>query len=180
MRSLTEEETSVFFAKLSKYIGKNIQHLIERPDGVWCFRFHNDRVYYVNEEVLREASKASRDELLCVGTCFGKFTKSRKFRLHVTCLDYLAKYAEYKLWVKPSSEMSYLYGNHVLKAGLGRITENTPKYQGVVVFSMSNVPLGFATTAHSTQECRKVDPTAIVAFNQTDVGEYLRDEESLL
>ena len=49
---------------------------------------------------------------------------------------------QHKIWVKPSSEMSYLYGKHILKAGLGRITENTPKYQGVVVFSMNDVPLG--------------------------------------
>jgi 60S ribosome subunit biogenesis protein NIP7 len=76
--------------------------------------------------------------------------------------------------------MSYLYGNHVLKAGLGRITENTPKYQGVVIMNMANVPLGFGVTAHSTLECRKLDPTAIVCFNQTDVGEYLRSEDTLV
>ncbi len=28
------------------------------------------------------------------GTCFGKFTKTKKFKLHVTCLDYLAPYAK--------------------------------------------------------------------------------------
>lgn len=33
--------------------------------------------------------------------------------------------------------MQFLYGNHVLKNGLGRITENTPAYTGVVVYSMS-------------------------------------------
>ena len=37
--------------------------------------------------------------------------------------------------------MPFLYGNHVLKAHLGRITEDTPEHQGVVVFSMSDVPL---------------------------------------
>lgn len=37
--------------------------------------------------------------------------------------------------------MPYLYGNHVLKAHLGRITEDTPEHQGVVIFSMSDVPL---------------------------------------
>ena len=47
------------------------------------------------------------------------------------------------MWVKPTSEMSFLYGNHVLKAGLGRITEDTPQYQGVVVMNMADVPLGF-------------------------------------
>lgn len=83
------------------------------------------------------------------------------------------------MWVKPSSEMSFLYGKHVLKAGLGRVSENTPKYQGVVVFSMSDVPLGFGLAAYSTQEMRRADPTAVVCFNQADTGEYLRNEEIL-
>lgn len=129
-----------------------------------------------------------------MGTSFGKFTKTKQFRLHVTCLDYIAQHAPYKVntpaatrtagapvlsaallsaqplgtvelhirpgrnvaqtrspanntqnsnpitqlrtpkphphhttqvWVKPSAEQSFLYGNHVLKAGLGRITEDT-------------------------------------------------------
>ena len=52
--------------------------------------------------------------------------------------------------MKPSAEMSLLYGNHVLKSGLGRITENTPVNTGVVLYSMSDVPLGFGITAKST------------------------------
>ncbi len=32
-----------------------------------------------------------------VGTCFGKFTKTKKFRLHITCLDYLAQYAKVRV-----------------------------------------------------------------------------------
>jgi hypothetical protein len=34
---------------------------------------------------------------------------------------------QYKVWLKPAGEMSYLYGNNVLKAHVGRISENTPK-----------------------------------------------------
>lgn len=37
--------------------------------------------------------------------------------------------------------MPFLYGNHVVKAHLGRITEDTPEHQGVVVFNMNDVPL---------------------------------------
>ena len=69
------------------------------------------------------------------------------------------------MWVKPTSEMSFLYGNHLLKSGLGRITENTPANQGVVVFSMSDVPLGFGVAAKSTQDCRKLDASSIVDSN---------------
>ena len=84
-----------------------------------------------------------------------------------------------QVWVKPSAEMSFLYGNHVLKNGLGRITEGTPGYAGVVVYSMADVPLGFGVTAKSTGECRAADPNSIVVFHQADVGEYLRAEDEL-
>ncbi|PIK36593.1 putative 60S ribosome subunit biogenesis protein NIP7-like isoform X3 [Apostichopus japonicus] len=86
---------------------------------------------------------------------------------------------QFKVWVKPGSEQSFLYGNHVLKSGLARITENTAKYQGVVIHSMSDVPLGFGVAAKTTQECRHTDPLQIVVFHQADIGEYLRHEDSL-
>ncbi|NWS15509.1 NIP7 protein, partial [Pachyramphus minor] len=158
-----------------------------------------------SEKLLKLAASVPRDSLVAPGTCFGKFTKSQKFRLSITALDFLAPYAkvghsppslcqppqggpspsqlcpllQYKVWVKPGSEQSFLYGNHVLKSGLGRITENTAQYQGVVVYSMADVPLGFGVAAKSTQECRKVDPLAIVVFHQADVGEYVRNEDTL-
>lgn len=77
-----------------------------------------------------------------------------------------------QIWVKPSAEMQYMYGNHVMKSGLGRITENTPAYTGVVIYSMSDIPLGFGVTAKSTADCRKMDPSGIVVFHQADVGEH--------
>lgn len=75
--------------------------------------------------------------------------------------------------------MSYLYGNNVLKSHLGRITENTPQYQGVVFYNMNDLPLGFGVTAMTTKDCRKAESTAVVAFHQSDIGEYLRMEEEL-
>ena len=49
---------------------------------------------------------------------------------------------QYKVWVKPTSEMSFLYGNHIPKSGLGRMTDDTPQYAGVVVYNMNDVALG--------------------------------------
>ncbi len=46
-----------------------------------------------------------------------------------------------QVWIKPNGDMPFLYGNHVVKAHLGRITEDTPEHQGVVVYSMSDIPL---------------------------------------
>lgn len=81
--------------------------------------------------------------------------------------------------------MPFLYGNHVVKAHLGRITEDTPQHQGVVVYSMKDIPLvcqaslyirpqsnrlqGFGVTARSTIDTRKLDPTSIIVFHQSYV-----------
>ncbi|EDV24330.1 60S ribosome subunit biogenesis protein NIP7-like protein [Trichoplax sp. H2] len=181
MRPLTAEETKTFFEKLAKYISpENIKLLLDRPDASYCFRLHKDRVFYASEKIMLTANNFARKELVSFGTCFGKFTKTGKFRLYMTALDYLAPYAQFKVWVKPNGEQSFLYGNHVLKSHLGRITDSTSKYQGVIVMSMSDVPLGFGVSAKSTQECRRADPSSIVTFHQADVGEYLRTEETLL
>lgn len=95
--------------------------------------------------------------------------------------------ALWQVWIKPNGEMPFLYGNHVVKAHLGRITEDTPEHQGVVVFSMNDTPLvrslfsnaypsnlthppqGFGVTARSTIDTRKLDPTAIIVFHQAYV-----------
>ena len=104
MRVLSEEETQKFFEKLAKFLGSNIKFLVDREDGEFVFRLHFSRVYYLNSEVLKMAAHVGRDELLSAGTIFGKFTKSGKFKLNITCLDYLAKYCKYKVWVKPNGE----------------------------------------------------------------------------
>ena len=77
------------------------------------------------------------------------------------------------------NEMTFLYGNHIPKAGLGRMTEGGPQYAGVVVFNMSNVPLGFGIASHATEICRTLPPTSHVVLHQADVGEYLRQEDTL-
>uniref|UniRef100_A0A915CXA4 60S ribosome subunit biogenesis protein NIP7 pre-PUA domain-containing protein n=1 Tax=Ditylenchus dipsaci TaxID=166011 RepID=A0A915CXA4_9BILA len=82
------------FKKLSNYIGDNVRLLLEREDGAYCFRFHRDRVYYSSEKLMKQAATIRRKDLLCFGTCLGKFTKAGKFFLHITALDYLAPYAK--------------------------------------------------------------------------------------
>jgi len=93
-------------------------------------------------------------------------------------LDILAKYAEKKVWIKPAGEQNYLYGNHVLKAHLAKITEGTARYSGAIVYSIKGNPLGFGTLARGPEEFSMLDPTAIVVFNQADIGEYLRVENN--
>ena len=112
-------------------------------------------------------------------TCFAKITHSGKIHLQITCLDHLAQHALHKVWLKPSAEMAFLYGNNVSKAGLGRITDAAPQYAGVVVLNLQETPLGFGVLAQPTEACKDLDPTANVVLHQADVGEYLRLEETL-
>uniref|UniRef100_A0A182NGC9 60S ribosome subunit biogenesis protein NIP7 homolog n=1 Tax=Anopheles dirus TaxID=7168 RepID=A0A182NGC9_9DIPT len=156
MKRLSDQQTKVLFEKLSKYIGTNVKLLIDRTDGTYCFREMKSRVYYMSEKILKLSETVPNQHMVSVGTCFGKFTKGNKFILHITALAYLAPYAQYKIWLKPAAEQQFLYGNNVAKSGMGRITENTPVYQGVIVMSMSDVPLGFVHTSGIYVQHRKL------------------------
>lgn len=180
MRPLTEKETEAVLEKFTKYIGNNVKQLVDRPDGNFVFRLQKDRVYYVREDIMVKATNVARDNLCSLGVCVGKFTHSGKFHLQITALELLAQYAKCKIWVKPGAEQAFLYGNHVLKSGLGRITDSTEQHMGCVIYSMSDLPLGFGVAAHSTAQCRRLAGTAIVAYHQADVGEYVRQEDTLV
>jgi hypothetical protein len=97
MRPLTEEESKTLFAKLANYLGKNLLQLLSSDVEPCVFRLHRDRVYYVSEVTMKLATSVARPNLVSLGTCLGKFSKSGKFRLHISSLDVLAKYATYKV-----------------------------------------------------------------------------------
>jgi 60S ribosome subunit biogenesis protein NIP7 len=176
-----QTETKTLFEKLAAYCGSGIQDLITAGSASdrHVFRIQNSRLYYVRESLANLATSVARDNLLSLGTCLGKFTKTGKFRLHITALSVIAPHARYKVWVKQNGEMPFLYGGNVLKAHVGRWSEDCPEHQGVVVLSMTDTPLGFGVSARSTAEARKLDPTGIVTFRQADIGEYLREEDTL-
>ncbi|KAL1305779.1 hypothetical protein AAFC00_003946 [Neodothiora populina] len=190
MRPLTDTETQTLFAKLANYTGRSLNNLLtdtaktatkggKESEERYVFRIQESRVYYVRESLANLATSVSRDSLLSLGTCLGKFTKTGKFRLHITALDVIAPHARYKIWVKPNGEMPFLYGGHVVKAHVGRWSEECPEHSGVIVLSMNDTPLGFGVTARSTAEAKRLDPTGIVCFRQADIGEYLREEDTL-
>ena len=153
--------------------------LVDRKDERYCFRLNRERVYYMSERMMRLAAVFKRKQLASAGTCFGKFTKTGRFRLSISALPYIAQYAQRKVWVKASSEMTFLYGQNIIKAGVQRLTEGAEENSGVVVLSMSNAPLGFGLLAHSSERLKAHHGTATAVLHQADVGEFLRDEEGL-
>lgn len=43
---------------------------------------------------MKRATNVARKNLISLGMCIGKFTKSKKFHLQVTALDVIAPYAK--------------------------------------------------------------------------------------
>lgn len=70
---------------------------------------------------MKKASNIARDNLVTLGVCFGKFTKSLKFKLHVTCLDFISQFAKVDFFLTYSTK----YG---LKA-----TEKCLTYMEIIV-----------------------------------------------
>ncbi|PWY87024.1 PUA-like protein [Aspergillus sclerotioniger CBS 115572] len=125
------------------------------------------------------ATSIPRSSLLSLGVAIGRFTKSGLFRLSLTALDVIAPHARYKVWIKQNGVMPFLYGSNVAKAHVGRFSEDCPENAGVIVMDMNDTPLGFGVTARSSAETRRMEPTANVVFRQADIGEYLREEDTL-
>ncbi len=144
----------MLFTKLYEYIGDALEYLINGAQEKSVFRLIKDRVFFINSTIANMTSNVPREELLSAGILIGKFTKSGKFRLNITCLDYLAKYCKNKIWVKSGGEMPYLYGNHVIKAHIARMTENIPQYGAVCVFNLNDLPLGFGVAARGTLQTK--------------------------
>lgn len=130
MRPLTEQETKSLFEKLANYTGRSLTNLIADPSASTdaadtsashknahaernVFRMHGSRVYYMSLSLANLATCIARDKLLSLGICIGKFSKTGKFRMHITALDVIAPHARYKLWVKPNGEMPFLYGKYI-------------------------------------------------------------------
>lgn len=150
MRTLTDTETQTLFSKLANYTGRSLSHLIVpsasssdsgKEEDRYVFRLHGSRVYYVRLSIANLATSVPRHDLLSLGTCVGKFTKTGKFRIHITALDVIAPHARYKVWIKKNGEMPFLYGGNVVKAHVGRWNEDCPEHQGVVVLGMDDTPL---------------------------------------
>jgi len=184
MRPLTEQETQTVFKKLAEYTGASLKNMIAPLDSSpnadrHVFRLSHGRVYYTRLQLANLATSIARDKLLSLGVCMGKFSKTGRFRLHITSLPILAQHARHKVYIRPNGVMPFLYGSNLVKAHVARFPEDCPEHQGIVVFSMDDVPLGFGVTAKATSGVRSLDPTGIVCFRQADCGEYLRDEDAL-
>jgi ribosome biogenesis protein Nip4 len=84
-------------AVIVKYYLMDIVKQVTSWSSLWLVKilsYFHFFLFFISETILKLATNISRDKLVSVGTCFGKFTKTIKFRLHITALDFLAPYAK--------------------------------------------------------------------------------------
>ena len=67
-----------------------------------------------------------------IGSCLDRLC------ICIVQLDRLKLFSQ--IWVKASAEQQFLYGHHIMKSGLGRITENTPKWAFLKIWSLKFLP----------------------------------------
>ena len=68
----------------------------------------------------------------CPSHFFNFFSKKWQWKF-IQILFPVAPHARYKVWIKPNGEMPFLYGGNIVKAHIGRWSEDCPEHQGVVV-----------------------------------------------
>uniref|UniRef100_A0AC35UCQ5 60S ribosome subunit biogenesis protein NIP7 homolog n=1 Tax=Rhabditophanes sp. KR3021 TaxID=114890 RepID=A0AC35UCQ5_9BILA len=180
MRPLEPKEAEIVLERLRKYIGDNVANLLTREDGEYVFRYHNNRVFYSSMEVMKAANNVERKKVQMFGTCVGKFSGSGKFYLKITALNILAPYAKHKVWLREKSDLQFTMGNNVLKSQVSRMTDGMESNDGVVLFTLNNIPLGFGVCQKSTIAARQAPPTALVVLRYADIGEYIRCENELI
>ncbi|KAI5180221.1 60S ribosome subunit biogenesis protein NIP7 [Nematocida sp. AWRm80] len=177
MRELKEEELEKIKSKLMQYIGNNFNSFL---NPLYKLVLHNQRIYYVSNELYKRASSISKDNLVCIGTCIGRFTRSDYFKIKITALHVLMTYATHKVKVKNTAEMNVLYGNHVQRSHLGGLPTEIKKNTGVLLTTTYGVPLGFGIMSKPATEIVSGDRTANIVLRHADTGEYLREEGALM
>ncbi|KAG0419603.1 60S ribosome subunit biogenesis protein NIP7 like protein [Dictyocoela roeselum] len=177
MRELNAEEESVVTKKIETFTGPETLKLITANSKLYL---SEKLVLLISTDIYKKTSNIAKKNLKSAGTIVGRFTRSHKFKIIATFLDYLAKNALNKVYVKNSAEMNVLYGNNVIKAHLLKIPENLNANAPVVIFNQNDVPLGFGITSRSSASLSRAERNTLAIIVQSDNGEYLRNESKMI
>lgn len=175
MRTLKSDEEVKVLAKLKLFIGDHVQELLENHK----LYLNNQKILLITEEQLKAVGQIKRENIVSCGVIIGKFTKNNNFRITISSLHTLHRYAIHKVWIKLSAEMNYLYGNNALKSHVLKISENIPMNAGLFVYNQYDTPLGFGLMAVNNNSYSRARTGDIVVLNQSDNGEYVRSEANI-
>lgn len=175
MRKLKQEEEQKVLERLNYYIGDNTQEILSQYE----LMLNNQRVFLVKKDILKASSQIGRDSIVMCGVILGKITKTNNFRITITALHTLHKYALHKVWIKTSAEMNFLYGNNALKSHIHKISENIPLNAGIFVYDSHDIPLGFGVMSVNPTSYSRAHAGDAIVLTQADNGEYIRNEKNI-
>merc|ERR1712187_653049 len=130
--------------------------------------------FYIKKSLINRTTCIPTNNLISMGQYLGQFSHTGEFQLVISALDTLKKYASPKVWLKLSSESTFLSGKNLKKSDLKMITKKIPAYSGVIVYGPVDVALGLGVIKKPTTEIRKLKISTIIIQNMADVGEFLR------
>ncbi|KAM0681652.1 ribosome biosynthesis protein nip7 [Glugoides intestinalis] len=176
MRILKADEEEKVMNKLKFYIGDNINDLLKEYE----LRLNNQRVFLITKTLLKACSQLGRDQIVSCGVILGKITKTENFRIKITAMHVLHKFAIHKVWIKTSAEMNFLYGNNALKSHIHKVSESIPLNAAVFVYDSKEVPLGFGVMAVNSTSYSNARGGDAIVLTQADNGEYIRNENNIV
>ena len=71
---------------------------------------------------MKLAGNVARKNLISMGTCFGKFTGSQTFKLHITALDFISPYAKVKTFIEKLYRTCHCFDKNRLVCNMKLIT----------------------------------------------------------
>lgn len=175
MRTLTEDEEKKVMNKLHIFIGDAKKDLLEGN----VLYYNNQKVLLLSSQLLKATSQIKRKQIISAGPIIGKFTKGNNFRITITAMNILHKYALHKVWIKASAEMNFLYGNNALRSHIQKVSEDIPMNGGVFAYNHNGTPLGFGIIAVAPSSYAKARGGDVILLSQVDNGEYIRKETNI-
>lgn len=124
---LTKSKTQTLFTKLANYTGRSLPHLPPPPFA---------RIIPPSLLLANLATSIARGNILSLRTLARQIHKDGEIS-NITALAVIGPHARYMVWINLNGEMPFLYGGNVLKAHVGRWSEDFPEHQGVVVYLMN-------------------------------------------
>lgn len=176
MRELKIEEARFLLTRLVKYKGKKLINFLKvNFISFLVFKVQKNRIFFSSLFLYSRIFNFAKKRIGSFGICIGRFSHSRKLKFLIPFLNLLLKNkGVFSAVLNGEGEKSFLFGKHVEKKNVSKISKNIFKNDGIVLFSKNKIPIGFGETLKSIVFIAKFDSKMILFINQGDTGLYVR------
>jgi len=176
MRELKTEEARILLSKLVKFKGKKLVNFLKiNFFSFLVFKIQKKRIFFSSLSLYSRIFNFSKKRIGSFGICVGRFSHSKKLKFLIPLLNMLLKYKGlFSAFLKTEGEKSFLFGKHVEKKNVSKLSKNVFKNDGIVLFNKNKIAIGFGEALKSIVFIPKLDLRRILFVNQGDTGLYVR------